>query len=143
MQIDLFAPKESDTVNLSPKGPGYLAQYHHRPQHNFPPVMIVDGVLDTYVRGLLLRSKNLAVSWWLIASYAYYMRDETLISDEFFDYLTLVIKENFDEIVHVNKDLITEDRLSAGSAFDLRIYPNRVMVCAEQLMDILHKTRSQ
>lgn len=142
MQIDLFAPKESDVVNLTPKSPGYLATYQHQPNHQYPPLLVVNGVLDTYVSGLLQRSKNLAVSWWLMGSYAYYYLDETIISDEFFDYLTLFLSENLDQIVHVNKDLITEERLACGSAFDLRIYPIRVMSCTQQLISQLHKARS-
>lgn len=136
-QRDLFAPKESGSVVLEQHKNGYMATYVHTPGHQYPPVLIVNGLYDEYVRQLLTKSKNVAVSWWLIGSYAYYMRDVTLISDEFFDYLTLFIRENFDEIVHVNKDLITPDRLDCGSAYDLRIYPTRVMVCAESLMDKL------
>jgi len=134
MQIDLFAPKESGSVSVNPQGSGYIARYQQQPGNQFPPVIIVDGVLDTYVQMLVRQSPKLAVSWWLIASYAYYQCNETIISDECFDYLTLVIRENYDTIEHVNKDLITEDRLSCGSAFDLRIYPIRVRCCAELIM---------
>lgn len=31
MQIDLFAPKESGVVSLTPKESGYLATYQHQP----------------------------------------------------------------------------------------------------------------
>lgn len=141
MQIDLFAPKESDVVSLTPKASGYLASYQHQPNYQYPPLMVVSGVLDAYVTSLLQRSKNLAVSWWLMGSYAYYYLDETIISDEFFDYLTVLIRENYDEIVHVNKDLITEDRLTCGSAFDLRIYPTRVMSCTQQILTQMRKAR--
>lgn len=141
MQIDLFAPKESDVVSLTPKASGYLATYQHQPNYQYPPLMVVNGVLDVYVANLLKRSKNLAVSWWLIGSYAYYHLDETIISDEFFDYLTVLIRENYSTIEHVNKDLITEERLSVGSAFDLRIYPTRVMSCTQQILTQMRKVR--
>lgn len=142
MQVDLFAPQEADVVTLKLSGPGFLASYQHQPKRTIPPVAVVDGKLDMYVRTILEGKPNLAVSWWLISSYAYYMRDETLISDEFFDYLTLLIKENYEQITHENKDLITPERIACGSAFDLRIYPTRVMVCAEQLITQVHKARS-
>lgn len=143
MQIDLFAPKESGSAVLSTNDSGYSVKYNHSPNADLPPVVIVDGVLDTYVYGLLERSKNLAVSWWLMASYAYYLLDETIISDECFDYLTILIGENYEEIEHVNKDLVTMDRLSCGSAFDLRVYPTRVMVCASRMISTLQQAHSQ
>lgn len=142
MQVDLFAPKESGTVELKPSGPGWLATYYHQANYKASPLVIVDNKLDHYVKGLVANKINLAVSWWLIASYAYYLLDENLISDEFFDYLTLLIKENYEQITHENKDLITPERIACGSAFDLRIYPTRVMVCAEQLITQVHKARS-
>ena len=141
MQIDLFAPKESDVVSLTPKASGYLATYQHQPNYQYPPLMVVNGVLDVYVANILKRSKNIAVSWWLMGSYAYYYLDETIISDEFFDYLTVLIRENYSTIEHVNKDLITEERLSVGSAFDLRIYPTRVMICTHQILTQMRKVR--
>lgn len=143
MQIDLFAPKESGSVVVSTSNSGYLAKYTHSPSTDLPPVVIVDGVLDTYVYSLLERSNNLAVSWWLMASYAYYLLDETIISDECFDQLTQVISDNYQNIVHVNKDLVTEDRLSCGSAYDLRVYPTRVMVCASRMISTLQQAHSQ
>jgi len=141
MQIDLFAPKESGVVSLTPKESGYLASYQHQPNYQYPPLLVVNGVLDAYVANLLKRSKNLAVSWWLMGSYAYYYLDETIISDEFFDYLTVLIRENYSTIEHVNKDLITEERLSVGSAFDLRLYPTRVMSCTQQILTQMRKVR--
>jgi len=135
MQIDMFAPQEAGTVAMEPLGPGWMARYHHQPNCKVPPLIIVDDKLDVYVKQLVATKINLAVSWWLIASYAYYILDETLISDELFDELTQVIKLNFDRIEHINKDLITEDRLSAGSAYDLRLYPTRVMSVTQQLLE--------
>lgn len=142
MQVDLFAPKESGTVELKPSGPGWLATYYHQANYKASPLVIVDNKLDHYVKGLVANKINLAVSWWLIASYAYYLLDENLISDELFDELTQVIKLNFDTIEHVNKDLITEDRLSAGSAYDIRVYPIRVMSVTHHLLDKMKQVSS-
>lgn len=141
MQIDLFAPQEAGTVTMEPLGPGWLATYYHQANYKASPLVIVDNKLDHYVKGLVANKINLAVSWWLIASYAYYLLDENLISDELFDELTQVIKLNFDTIEHVNKDLITEDRLSAGSAYDIRVYPIRVMSCTQQILTQMRKVR--
>lgn len=134
MQLDLLAPKESGTVAVTKESVGYVAAFKHSPNLDRKPLVIVDSLYDFQVMELVKNSPRLAVSWWLMASYAYYLLDETIISDECFDYLTVLIGENYEEIEHVNKGLVTMDRLSCGSAYDLRIYPNRVMSCATRLV---------
>ena len=63
---------------------------------------------------------------WLMASYIYYHRPDlkNFISDEEFDELTHVLVANHEYLEDTTsngslKQLITKDRLKAGSAFDL------------------------
>lgn len=141
MQVDLFAPKESGTVELKPSGPGWLATYRHTPACKTPPLVVVNGRLDEYVKQLVARNVSSAISWWLLGSFAYYMLDETLFSDELFDELNELIIEHYDTIEHVNKDMVTPERLSAGSAFDIRVWPLRVESSVQHLLRMIASTR--
>ena len=49
---------------------------------------------------------NKLISWFMIASYAYYHLDSSVMSDYDFDYLVKRILENWEDIDHPHKDLI-------------------------------------
>ena len=70
---------------------------------------------------------NLLVSWFMIASYAYYRIGEAgqIMDDPTFDRLVQRLKEKYDEADHPHKKLITEDHLNAGTGFDIE-YPTIV-----------------
>ena len=53
-------------------------------------------------------SPNQLVSWFMIASYAYYVLGEPLMSDAAFDLLVMRLKENWDTADHYHKALIKE-----------------------------------
>ena len=48
------------------------------------------------------------LSWWLMASYAYYELLNPIMLDEEFDELTKLLKDKWDEVDHPHKELITE-----------------------------------
>lgn len=81
---------------------------------------------------------ELAIPWWLLASYSYYHLNRSMMSDSLFDKLTAILKTIPREIIddHAHGYLITEDGLSVGSAFDIKEtdYPTIVKFSA---MDIL------
>lgn len=64
--------------------------------------------------------------WWLMSAYIYYCREdlESVLEDSQFDHLTKILMDNFDEVQKLTyrtiPDLITMERLRAGTAFDLR-----------------------
>ena len=64
------------------------------------------------------------IAKYLMCSYAYYELDKPLISDTEFDMLAKEILDNWDNIEHMHKYLLTKDMLVAGTY--LGEYPNIV-----------------
>jgi len=64
------------------------------------------------------------IAKYLMCSYAYYALDKPLISDTEFDTLAKEILDNWDNIEHMHKHLLTKDMLVAGTY--LGEYPNIV-----------------
>lgn len=62
---------------------------------------------------------NKLISWFMIASYAYYHLDLNVMSDYDFDYLVKRIIENWENIDHPHKKLIKKSNLDAGSGYDI------------------------
>ncbi len=70
---------------------------------------------------------NQLVSWFMIASYAYYIIGGSgqVMGDLTFDHLVLRLKEKYDEADHPHKKFITQEHLDAGTGFDIE-YPTIV-----------------
>ena len=64
------------------------------------------------------------IAKYLMCAYAYYEWDKPLISDTEFDMLAKEILDNWDNIEHMHKYLLTKDMLVAGTY--LGEYPNMV-----------------
>ena len=62
---------------------------------------------------------NLAIPWYLMASYLYYQRDISLISDAEYDEMCRDILENYPRIEHRHKYLVDVDALAAGTGFQI------------------------
>ncbi len=74
------------------------------------------------------------VSWFLIASYAYYELGEPVMSDEEFDKLVERLAEEYDDITHPHKYLITEDHLNATTGYDIN-FPTIVKNVARTIIN--------
>ena len=75
-----------------------------------------EGVLlNNYFHQQVNKNINLAVPLYLIASYAYYIEDDPVVSDDCYDWLAKLIKDNWETINHFHKKYLTEDQLSAGT----------------------------
>ena len=59
------------------------------------------------------------VSWFMIGSYAYYDLNKNVMTDYDFDFLVMRLKEEWDNINHPHKELITLTNLNAGSGYDI------------------------
>jgi len=75
-----------------------------------------------------MSSPNSMLSWWLMASYAYYDLHNPIMLDEEFDELTRFLKDRWDEVDHPHKGLVTESHLSATTGYDIH-YPTIVKHC--------------
>lgn len=81
------------------------------------------------------QSPKSAVYWVVIASYLYYCRDESILSDEVFDKIMKLILDK--KIKHSKlSHLVTDDDLRAGSLFRLKVkdYPDFIVDQAERMI---------
>ena len=93
-------------------------------------------MLDDYAAEIFADNINMMVPWYLMAAYAYYKKDEPILSDAFFDAMGKTMLEVWDDITHYHKHLITVDDLQAGTY--LGEYPSIVEGALEDV-----KTRNK
>lgn len=86
--------------------------------------MCMTMILDNHVNEIFKDNINMMVPWYLMASYAYYVEDDPILTDNFFDNMGKRILENWEKITHFHKHYISKDELKAGSF--LGKYPSRV-----------------
>ena len=72
-------------------------------------------MFDEHAKLLIEDNINMAVPYYLMASYAYYVQDDPIFSDGFYDSLAKKILDNWDTITHRHRDVINKDALKAGS----------------------------
>ena len=81
-------------------------------------------MLDDQAAKLFAKNINMMVPWYLMASYAYYVQDDAIFSDGFFDEMGKTMLAVWDDIEHFHKEHITKGDLEAGTF--LGKYPSRV-----------------
>ncbi len=74
---------------------------------------------------------NMIVPWYLMASYAYYVDDDPILSDFIYDRLAKQMLDMWDMVDHVHKDLITKEMLEGGTF--LGEYPSRIRFAVQAL----------
>ena len=72
-------------------------------------------ILDKHVIKIITNNVNMTVPYYLMASYAYYEKDDPILSDDFYDKLAKNIIKQWDNIEHYHKHLLSKDLLEAGS----------------------------
>jgi len=81
-------------------------------------------MLDDYAAEIFADNINMMVPWYLMASYAYYVQDDAIFSDGFFDEMGKTMLAVWDDIDHFHKEHISVGDLEAGTF--LGEYPSRV-----------------
>ena len=76
-------------------------------------------------------SPNQLLQTYLIASYLYYQRFESIMDDHCFDAICKRMVECYDDIEHEYKRLVTRDDLIAGTGYTIKDYPERVIIAAD------------
>ena len=96
---------------------------------------VIGGNYDEAARKAFKINPASAISFYLAASYLYYCRDISILSDNTYDRLSKWLLENIDNLEHTNHNLIDKDALRAGTAFHIKEsdYPLRVKISAEEL----------
>jgi hypothetical protein len=86
-------------------------------------------------RSDIKRSENLLVPWYLMASYLYYVRDVSILSDAMYDRICFELDENFSRINHWHKSYVDRKQLKAGTGFALKWdkMPDRIRGAANLL----------
>jgi len=85
---------------------------------------------------------NQALSKYLMASYLYYIRFQSVIPDHEYDHLARFLLEHWDAVEHQHKYLVLPEDLQAGTLFGLsdEKYPLMVKGAAEMwLRDVAEK----
>ena len=81
-----------------------------------------------------MKNKNMLVPYYLMYSYLYYKKNESLISDNEFDDLCKDLLKNWDNINHMHKHLISRESLEAGTGYDLK-YTSMIISAANSLLN--------
>lgn len=83
---------------------------------------------EAQILSLIKANPNMAVPYYLCGAYTYYGLDDPFISDGTWEWLAKFLQENWDQIEHRHKHLITADMLASGSFFmpEGRDYPEIV-----------------
>lgn len=86
----------------------------------------------------LMAGPNLLVPWYLISSYAYYILDDPVITDDLYDRICKELYDALDcfEIDHPHMDLCDMEALKAGSCYHLKAddYPPMARSVAERFI---------
>lgn len=79
---------------------------------------------------------NMLVPWYLMLSFLYYIKDESVVSDHVYDDICKRPLASWDVVSHWHKHLIDPSVLSAGSGFNLKAedYPLRTREAAKSLL---------
>jgi hypothetical protein len=79
----------------------------------------MSAVLDQMCLSKIGQAPQTVIPWFLGASYLYYCRNVSLLSDELYDKLALAIRKSWQLLEHPHKYLITEQDLEAGTLYSL------------------------
>lgn len=88
---------------------------------------------NIFVEEAIAADPNKLVVWYLMASYAYYMRHKNIISDDLYDRICFLLAEELDavNIDHQHAHLIDIGALSAGTGYHISRYPQITISVAE------------
>ena len=78
--------------------------------------------IEQIITDKVAENLNMLVPLYLILSYAYYVEDNPLVSDAYYDSMAKQLYKEYDNVNHMHKHLISKDALAAGSF--IGIYPN-------------------
>jgi hypothetical protein len=90
--------------------------------------------VERIITNRITDNPNMLVPYYLMTSFAYYKRDDPIVSDAFYDKLARKLLKEYDNIEHYHKHLISKDALEAGSY--LGEYPS---IVESALNDFLKK----
>lgn len=72
-------------------------------------------IIENHADEKISSSLDMALPYYLMASYAYYEESDPIFSDDYYDNLAKKILDNWDNIQHYHKNLLNKDMLKAGT----------------------------
>ena len=81
---------------------------------------------------------NMLLSFYLMASYAYYSLGRPMMSDMEFEEVTKVLHEKYEEVTHPHKNLVPKSALACCTAVGVE-YPNIVKCSTMELLKEIGK----
>lgn len=76
---------------------------------------VKDPNLDFMLLGLVQENWDISIPWFLCTSYLYYEKNESVVSDETFDWLCHEMLERFSSLRHRHKKYVSKEMLEAGT----------------------------
>lgn len=90
-------------------------------QMKLPAIEHQDLMLDGICRAALTSGPGALVSWYLMASWGYYHRDLSLISDGLFDELCVQLIASWDKVqYHPHAKVLDIEALRAGTGYQIK-----------------------
>ena len=80
------------------------------------------------------KNPNMLIPYYLMFSYLYYEKNISLIEDTEFDQMCKTLLDKFDEVEHINKNLVSKSDLTAGTGYGIT-YTNRIKSAAMLLTE--------
>ena len=78
---------------------------------------------------------NRLVPFYLMSSYLYYKEDRQVLTDEDFDRLAKRLLDNWDNVEHIHKHLISKGDLQAGTGYAIQ-YSQRIINAAKNWINV-------
>lgn len=97
--------------------------------------------LEKVAAEIISDNPNMIIPHYIMASYAYYVQDDPLYSDGFYDEMAKTILECWDMLDHRHKEYLDKDALSAGSY--LGEYPTIIEGAIDEYREIHTRNRSR
>ena len=70
---------------------------------------------ETIISAQVESSINMLVPFYLMCSYAYYVEDDGIVSDAYYDNMSKQLLKEYDNIQHMHHAVISKDMLVAGT----------------------------
>ena len=86
-------------------------------------------ILDSKADRIIEHNPNMMIPWYLMAAYAYYVEDDPILSDSYFDNLAKRMLEVWDDLKHFHKDLLGPMDLAAGTYLGTALFASWLILC--------------
>lgn len=85
----------------------------------------MDIEANTLLVAGFIENPNMLVPWYLITSYAYYVLDESVVTDEMYDQICsfLAMEVSAESITHPHLHFCDPEALTAGTGYQITEYP--------------------